>query len=470
MIDAGTDVSNGSARVSPPTSAPELDELHRSLDDSGHTLEGERLLEERAFLLRDRWLLHARSHVNGMMRSPPLQGRYTLPRGSGLDHSYERNLSCGELEQRLAAYRVVPEGWRAAHVVFASGMSALATFYQAYLAMIRPHADRPLQLAKFGAYFETRLLFEILKSDVFRWRAVEAHGLAATLRELSADVLHVEPVRYDWDLTPIDLRELRTALSAHRLSAVVLDTTLTGDEFPVEALLEDATISPPGLVIQAVSGLKLHQLGLELANVGLLTVYVSEQRGGSLVAEQVADYLRRTRTIVGSAPSLGDTAVLDAPFFLDPALTRDYARRVFASNAALAASLARGGLWRRVVHPREDGSEGWAQSPFIVFHLVEDSLENHGLLLSVLHHEAQARGLSFVMGSSFGFRTHRFECIVPNKAAGKGLFKVAMGARRGPSWSGVRDLLNEVGAYGSFEELQKAYPDVRALDVRGAAD
>jgi hypothetical protein len=49
----------------------------------------------------------------------------------------------------------------------------------------------------------------------------------------------------------------------------------------------------------------------------------------------------------------------------------------------------------------------------------------------VLRAEARQRELPFVHGSSFGFRGHRFECIVPSLKEGRGLFKVAMGYRSG---------------------------------------
>jgi hypothetical protein len=71
------------------------------------------------------------------------------------------------------------------------------------------------------------------------------------------------------------------------------------------------------------------------------------------------------------------------------------------------------------------------------------------------------------MGSSFGFRSDRFECIVPNLSQGRGLFKVAMGARHGISSQRVRELIAEIAACPDFRSLRERYSSVEPVDIRG---
>ncbi len=70
------------------------------------------------------------------------------------------------------------------------------------------------------------------------------------------------------------------------------------------------------------------------------------------------------------------------------------------------------------------------------------------------------------MGSSFGFRTHRFEVIIPNLKQGKGLFKVAMGVREGPTKEYVINLLMRISKYKNLEELKLAYPKVTPINLK----
>lgn len=142
-----------------------------------------------------------------------------------------------------------------------------------------------------------------------------------------------------------------------------------------------------------------------------------------------------------------------------------YSEAVFVNNAKLAQSICADGLFRKVVHPSLKSELPWANSPFVVFHLKEDTLENHGLLLSIISYEAQKRGVCFSLGSSFGFRGHRFEVIIPRISDQKGLFKVAMGAREGSSRDEVIRLLKEVGGHTTFAHLRKRYPDINPIDL-----
>jgi hypothetical protein len=224
---------------------------------------------------------------------------------------------------------------------------------------------------------------------------------------------------------------------------------------------------PPVLVVEMRSALKLDQQGLELANAGVASLFTPAST--PTPAAETATLLRKMRTITGTGLSLAALAALDAPFALDRAQTRDHARAVFLSNALLASVLARrtGGLFARVVHPALAPAPRapWAQGPFVVCHLAEDTLPHHGLLLAVVESEARRRGLCLARGSSFGFRGHRFETIIPRLSEQRGLFKIAMGARPGPSRDGVIELFTELAAYPDFAALRAAYPHLVPVDL-----
>lgn len=217
------------------------------------------------------------------------------------------------------------------------------------------------------------------------------------------------------------------------------------------------------------SGLKLDQAGLELANVGILSLFVPEGAPGMPPAPRLGHYLRKMRTILGSGLTLDEVAALEAPWFLDRKSFERHCRAVFVNNAMVSACLQGiKGIFSRIVHPSLADPQSpvpTVQAPFSVLHLREDSLDNHGFLLAVLAAEARRRGLCFDAGSSFGFRGHRYEVIIPRLADRKGLFKVAMGARGGPSRTGIVELMQELAACPDMQALRARYPKLRQVQL-----
>jgi hypothetical protein len=393
--------------------------------------------------------------------------------GEKLEFSYERNFHPVHLERRVAALDPPPEGWHADHVLFSSGQAGLATLLQSWLSMLRPGRDQPLRLGLFGAYFETKMLLRLLESSSLSWRSLETGGeLLRAIASAELDVVLVESVRYNWELEPLDLKAMIEGWRQRRsagLSLTIVDTTLSGPFFPIHKILAAVrTSAAPTVVVQYSSGLKLHQLGLELANVGLMSIF-SPEDCGTTDAKKIGEYLRAMRTILGSGLTVDETSALEAPWFGEPESFRRHCASVFVNNAMMASALEGvDGIFGRIAHPSLAvlaDQVPWAQAPFCVVHLKEDSLENHGLLLGVLAYETKRRGLTFQHGSSFGFRGHRYETIIPKLSDRKGLFKVAMGARGGPSRRGAIMLLRELAAYSNIASLRAAYPQITRVSM-----
>lgn len=447
-------------RVEAIVDAPELDSLAREAE-----------LDALSQALRAIWLSVAHSCSDRYMKSPPLTQPKRTPSGSAVEYSYERNLQTELLERRCFRYAPSPPGWFADHVLFSSGQAALACFLQSWFSMIRPDASDPLRLLLHGNYFETQVLLGLLRHPGFDWRLSADDGdLRQSVQKGEVDLVLIEPVRYEWALTPIDLAGLAGALrrrEAGSAPVLMFDTTLCGPFFPLQSLLRALDGSTaPSLVVRMNSALKLDQAGLEFANVGVLSLYTPMSAPEREAAPAIGHYLRKMRTILGSGLSFDAMCALEVPWFLDPEHLRNHSRAVLVNNALFAQSLhGIEGLFARIAHPSLSAlsDEPWAQAPFTVLHLHEDDLENYGLLLAVLTEESRRRGLSFHAGSSFGFRGHRYEAIIPRIADRRGLFKVAMGSRKGPSLAGVVALLREVAAIPNIPALRARYSDVRPV-------
>jgi hypothetical protein len=213
------------------------------------------------------------------------------------------------------------------------------------------------------------------------------------------------------------LKDLATRARAERTAGIIVDSTLAGLDDGLNALLGGLDTGQE--VFRLHSGLKLFQAGLELADVGIVSLYGST----------AADALRRIRTLQGTGLHFAEVAALELPLFLDPVSTRDYEGAIFAHNALLADA-ARGNRAFTVAFP------GARPAPFVVFNLPPE--KSYDGLDEKIAAEAAGRSLVFIKGGSFGFRGHRFETVRPE---GKPPFlRVAMGKRAGASLDGILEL------------------------------
>jgi len=435
--------------------------------DAADELATETGLVAAACRIRTLLLRRGRRLEEAAERSPDLSLARVLPGGDALRYSYERNLPTETIERKIASRAAtLPQGWERRTVAFSSGMAAITNVLHSIAYLLAPTEARPLRIGFWGDYFETDLALEYVSSTIVRPCKLGPDELArAWDGTRTLDVVLIEPTRYNWTLDAVDASALVNGWrrGPGRVPVIVLDTTLTSPAWPTAAVL-DALVTSGGapLVIEVRSGLKLDQQGLELANLGIVEIFQHERSiNPELTASRVEEVCRLARGTAGTSLPLASSAALDAPFILNERWTRLHSGRMFQHNAWFAERLAEEGadrgLFSAIAHPALGSGGSRAVSPFTVLHLREDGLDNHGMLLAVIRHEVARRGLHAVHGSSFGFRTTRFETIVPRKSRGAGLFKVAAGARGGPSLNRFTDLLTEIGRFPSMAALRDAY-------------
>ena len=442
-------------------------------------LDTERQLEELAMDFRLQWITLAHSLTAGVMKSPPSNHIPLLPISPSSNFLYERVLR-PILEKRIEETVPGIPGWQTEITVFSSGMAAIS----AAITVLRHKKDKyrrdnthTLQLDMFGGYFETLALIDLLDSSDLNCQSFQDEPqLLYRFGSGKTDILFLELIAYDWNQTVIDPTRLIQALAVRpsdRPWVLMLDTTLIGPIFQLEPLLMACGEKKPVLVLEIRSGLKLEQVGLEFSNVGIIKTLSPEELDDNrhVNANQFHRALAFSRGKMGTALSLSQVAILDAPWVFHPEWTLKHTQSVMDNNRLLAFALSEiSGLFARVNHPAlgPQSELAWAESPIVVmeFHAAEDCGENHDFLLAVITHEVRQRKLVFQKGASFGFRHHRCEIIQPSSydypdGGSRGFFKVAMGARRGPSLDGIILLMQELAAFADFKALKLAYPQIK---------
>ena len=384
-------------------------------------IEAERAFDHVARGLRAAWLKSVAAETAGVMRSPTEREVVRLEHGRHDVYGYERDFQPESLEARCQAFfGAPPPGWTDAHVMFSSGQAALA----AVLLHLAEGRRGKLRVAHVGAYFETRELV----------RRACAH--VGDLSE--ADCIVVEPIACDGRIATHDPARIARGMKTDQ--TLIVDETLSPPVTRSQSLLSQAIV-PGATVIRLVSGLKLLQQGLELANVGIVSLFNRDARQTAALA----DDLKRCRTLTGAGLRYVDALALEAPFFLDPAATVAYAERVFDHNGELArAVMAHNRLFKPLAEARLDGG-----APYCAFELEADAgPQALHALAGRIEHEAGARGFLFERGGSFGFRGHRYDVIEP-ETGDPPFLRVALGARDDHSRKGIIEMMAHVGRAGA---------------------
>jgi hypothetical protein len=268
-----------------------------------------------------------------------------------------------------------------------------------------------------GKYFETAALLEAWPENVLRQVPTDA------------DIVIAEPVPCDgqFSCAPQILPPGR---------ALLLDTTMSGPAYDLQGHLESGF----ELVFAYISGLKLDQAGLELANAGIVRIYAKNES-----APEVGAALRDLRVLNGTGLTLDEMSALSAPWFMDRSYADAYTSAIFANNRALATAVGTGSRsFGGCCHPSllREG----ANAPFCAITLRHPTPEGYARLLLTLQQEIVRRGLLATQGGSFGFRGHRFELIKPSAGRGQPFLRMALGWRDGYSRQGFCDLFEELSA------------------------
>ena len=428
-------------------------EMSRKFEGAKTLMEREHIVQDTGRELRHIWLEASASSTSRSYRSPPLAQTTQTATGRSVEFGYERDLQPTYLEERCAGFfGQPPKGWAADHILLSSGQSAMAAVLHA-LEGVQSEIGRKLSFAHLGSYFETAEIFSLFSSLL----TSVGRGREAVNRMdgIDADIFIIEPVFCDGEFGCVDVARLVEAhrKRAPRRRAYVFDNTLVGMSYPLEEQLDAMYELKPRAVFRLISGLKLFQGGLELSNVGILSVFTTEENDRS--ARQIGDRIRKIRTLLGLGLSFAEVAALEAPWFLDREYTDIYQAAIFRNNAELAHAIAaENRLFRGVFHPALlPCPAGASEAPYCAFRLLRNDAQSYSALEAYLQDEVSQRQILFEMGGSFGFRGHRFEVVRPEDGT-EPFLRVALGRRSGWSRDEAIKLMLEVARCTDVSQLR----------------
>lgn len=438
-----------------PKSAPRMSSIRRrvlgSMESKINSVQRELHLGSLGREFRSAILGFAGDQSSAYFRSPEHGISPITPSGRIDDYTYERSSAASSIEGELHSYTcsgAMKHGCE--HVIFGSGMGAIAGTLQSLIAILSPTDYTPLRIGNWGSYFETSMVLKYLSGS--NVQVSHLKGACVPDGIDGRDILIVEPVRYNWDLDSLSVSSFLAAWrEAKRPPRVlIIDTTLCWFAWKIDELIRGLEGTSPVLVLVIRSGLKLDQQGLELVNVGVVDIYSFGESREIPGAAQFAEYLRVARGMTGAGVSLFGRSILELPWVLQANYSGKHAGAVFENNAEVANTVVRGGLFTDVVHPSLKRSSNQVNvAPFVVLRLEDESHQNLTRVIRAIASRLVLRGGGASVGSSFGFRGHRYEAIIPNKRQGLGILKLAIGSRKGPALNNIIEAVNEVAAMSS---------------------
>ena len=427
-------------------------QISRDFGRATTPIEHEHIVQKAGRELRHLWLEASASSTSRSYRSPPADQNTQTATGRSVEFGYERDLQPTYLEERCARFfSAPPKGWSVDHVLLSSGQSAMAAVLHA-LEGFQGKNGRKLSFIHLGSYFETAEIFSLFSSLL----KCAGRGRQAVTRmgEIDADIFIIEPVFCDGEFGCADVGRLVEAHKSgpRRQRAYVFDNTLVGMNYALEEQLDRMHESNPLAVFRLISGLKLFQGGLELSNVGIVSVFAADESGN--LARRIGDRLRKIRTLLGLGLSFAEVAALEAPWFLDREYTTVYQGAIFRNNAELARAVAaENRLFRGVFHPvLLSCPAGARDAPYCVFRLRDNDAQSYSVLESYLQREVSRRGILLEPGGSFGFRGHRFEVVRPEDGT-EPFLRIALGRRTGWSRDESIKLMLEVARSTDVSQL-----------------
>lgn len=378
------------------------------------------------------------------LKSPVTGKTYTLE-GETISFSYERNISHHVLERRFdlsidsAVYHKT--------IFFNSGISAI---YNVIISLKRILRKEKLNILTQSSYFETGMINSILMNSI---------STLDSNTDVEFDVIFIEVIDYN-NLCYCSLIELiqsrEISFSDNRITFIIVDSTLYKDKSEIDKAFEK--IFPTNVIlIEVVSLIKFYQLGLELSNVGAVTIY--SHHSICETVDDLAVYLKKVRNISGSNLNLYEIALLSNELMLNEDLVNVYRTRIYKNARKFYNILSKEKSNFKFIYPENNKGE----SPFIIMKNEDFTIDDYLLYCSLLKMMVEEEEVGVIMGSSFGFNHTRYELIITDRVKGEAFIKLSIGAFDENRQIKFASLINRLNSDSKIKQEFKKYEHIELL-------
>ena len=189
------------------------------------------------------------------------------------------------------------------------------------------------------------------------------------------------------------------------------------------------------------SGIKLDHQGMELSNLGVMSIYFSSNLNH--MGNKLKDYLTNNRSRMGLTLSLLESEVLNNDLIKDGV---PYATAILNNTYDFVKKLniPDHSFIEKIIFPNINQNDEDFMTPYFFLKLSEENEDDYIKLTNIVINECKRQNCSASFRTSFGFRNISFEYFKNNKLIAEKVFKIAPGKLKWYKYFLMIDIINTV--------------------------
>lgn len=352
-------------------------------------------------------------------RSPIYKVSSSSINSTNYTYDYERTIKYRNLEEKFHSKSLYLDGFT---LFYRSGMSTITSIINLILKFYKS-----ITCVSHIGYYESVLLLNDCKQYISNLDFnVCSSGVGA-----NAEFYFIEFVKANFKFDTIDFSDILNQLpqKSNKLVFVVFDISFLGDSFNFDEVLRLLKNYRRLIIIFFRSGLKLDQQGLELINLGILSLYLTSDL--YYIKNSLLDFMQENRSRTGLSLSLMDSFILN-----DIITMRDttYSKKILTNTSYFISQLKISELSfvsEVICANVEYANIDYHSTPYFFIKLKDADEKDYINLCKLIKYEFLKVGLEINFRTSFGFRNISFEYVKNRNIKNSEVLKIAPGVMRG---------------------------------------
>lgn len=415
--------------------------------DLDSLIENESKLEKIGDEIRGTYMLNTYKTTHTYYKSPANKKVIKTLNGNRINLDYERLITYREFENSIVSEDI--RNFSKFNIIYSSAMASII----AIINLIDKVFENKKVISGLvsAGYYET---ITFLQNKLSRISYQDMNNKYENYGQF--DFYLIEPVKAKFSLETSDIYEIMTDISKFndKLKFVIIDTSLQGNSFNLDSIIEKINSLDNIIIVNIRSGLKLDQEGMEISNFGIVTYYFSKST--KILLESIRLFLEKNRGIYDNSLSYHEVCLLDNNVFLK---NNSYSKLILGNTKKFTQLLGRydNKLFKKMFYPNTDEYNYLSPYVFLQFKDEKSNFSDYQLLLDIVYQEVLDIGLNANIRNSFGFRN--ISCEVFKLQDNKCVFKIAPGKLIGVRFYHILHLIDKISELNlqEFRKLRKNY-------------
>lgn len=404
-----------------------LEEIEIELNDD--IIKNEKILQDCTNLIRTKWLKKV-NDLTSMYNQSPWRGQEPKDiNGQIVPYTYGTLVNDEHTSKLLEGFEI--KGREKRTYLYNNGMAAIRGTIDIINSFIRDN----IKIMCDGGYFETRIYIETLKNCGFSVNSTEDNEYF--------NVFFAEPIQYLLHLPKLDIERFiaKITTSKAKVKFVIIDSTMDCSTHLFSIIESKIRNNQNIIYIEVRSGIKQDQFGLELANLGISTWYISKKNKN--FGDCLFQYIKTHKDIVGDNISYNKMMIISKCSFEKSIEYKNLIHRI-AYDFYRSLVIESHKYILEIIYPRLETDYEILSMPFIFIKFRLSYKESYEILLDNIINVCKRKGIFLPYRNSFGFRYPSIEYIYDFKTK-ECVMKISLGVYKGALYNELLSIINDMG-------------------------